>query len=113
MGEPTKAPQEGEGAEATSKREPSQVTLSAISDVSIAATDAVGRFSAAPRKMRWLPIFGRRPRVGRGLPQAPHRVRLAASFQRPPRVCLRRLGIRKAKKTRDGSLITAFARHQV
>jgi len=58
MGEPTKAPQEGEGAEAASKREPSQVTLSAISDVSIAATDAVGRISAAPRKTRWLPIFG-------------------------------------------------------
>ena len=58
MGEHTKAPQEGEGAEATSKREPSQVTLSAISDVSMAATEAVGRISAAPRKIRWLPIFG-------------------------------------------------------
>jgi len=58
MGEPTKALQEGEGAEATSKREPSQVTLSAISDLSIAATDAVGRVSGAPRKIRWLPILG-------------------------------------------------------
>jgi hypothetical protein len=58
MGQPTKAPQEGEGAAATSKREPSQVTLSAIGDLSIAATDAVERVSAASRKTRWLPILG-------------------------------------------------------
>jgi signal transduction histidine kinase len=54
----TKAPQQGKGAAATSKREPSQVTLSAIGDVSIAATDAVDRISAGPRKTRWLPILG-------------------------------------------------------
>jgi hypothetical protein len=58
MGQPTKAPQEGKGAAATSKREPSQVTLSAIGDLSIAATDAVDRVSAAPHKTRWLPILG-------------------------------------------------------
>jgi hypothetical protein len=58
MGEPTKAPQGGEGAEAPARRELSQVTLSAISDVSIAATDAVDHISAAPRKTRWLPILG-------------------------------------------------------
>jgi len=53
-----KSSSEGNGAHRGSKREASQVTLSAIGDVSVAATEAVGRVAAAPRKTRWLPIFG-------------------------------------------------------
>ena len=41
-----------------SKRAESQMTLSAIGDVSVAATEAVGRVDTAPRTTRWLPIFG-------------------------------------------------------
>ena len=58
MTESTKASAGGDGAHRESKREESQVTLSAIGDVSVAATEAVGRVAAAPRKTRWLPIFG-------------------------------------------------------
>ena len=58
MTEFTKASQGGDGAHRESKRVESQITLSAIGDVSIAANEAVGRVAAAPRKMRWLPIFG-------------------------------------------------------
>jgi len=57
MTESTKVSLGGDGAHGRSKREESQVTLSAIGDVSVAATEAVGRVAAAPRKTRWLPIF--------------------------------------------------------
>lgn len=40
------------------KRKEGQATLSAIGDVSVAATEAVSRVDAAPRRTRWLPIFG-------------------------------------------------------
>jgi len=56
MTESTKASPGGDGAQRQSKREASQVTLSAIADVSVAATDAVGGVAAAPRKTRWLPV---------------------------------------------------------
>ena len=53
-----KDPSGGNGAGRESKREPSQVTLSAIGDVSVAATEAVGQVAAASTKTRWLPVFG-------------------------------------------------------
>jgi predicted lipid-binding transport protein (Tim44 family) len=53
-----KSSSDGDGAQRSSKREASQATLSAIGDVSVAATEAVGRVAAAPRKTRWLPIIG-------------------------------------------------------
>ena len=40
------------------KREISQVTLSTLGDISMAATDSVGRAADAPRATRWLPIVG-------------------------------------------------------
>ena len=46
------------GADRESKRMESQATLSAIGDVSVAATAAVGQVAAAPRRTRWLPILG-------------------------------------------------------
>jgi len=48
----------GDGAGTRSKCEDSQVTLSAIGDVSIAAAEAVGPVAAAPLRTRWLPILG-------------------------------------------------------
>ena len=47
-----------EAAQAAPERATGQATLSAISDVSIAATEAVDRVSAAPRSTRWLPLAG-------------------------------------------------------
>jgi signal transduction histidine kinase len=41
-----------------SKRGDSQVTLSAIGDVSVAATESVGQVASAPRRTHWLPILG-------------------------------------------------------
>ena len=58
MTESTKISSGGDGAHRESKRVESQVTLSAIGDMSVAATEAVGRVSAAPRRTRWLPVFG-------------------------------------------------------
>jgi hypothetical protein len=40
------------------KREISQVTLSTLGDLSLAATDSIGRATAAPRGPRWFPIIG-------------------------------------------------------
>jgi len=40
------------------KRENSQVTLSTLGDISMAATDSVGRVADAPRATRWFPILG-------------------------------------------------------
>jgi hypothetical protein len=40
------------------KREISQVTLSTLGDISVAATDSIGRATAAPRATRWFPILG-------------------------------------------------------
>ena len=53
----TKDPSEGNGAGRESKREASQVTLSAIGDVSVAATEAVSRVGATSTRTRWLPIL--------------------------------------------------------
>lgn len=53
----TKDPSEGNGAGRESKKEASQVTLSAIGDVSVAAAEAVGRVAVASTKTRWLPIL--------------------------------------------------------
>ncbi len=47
----------GDGVHQYSKRAESQVTLSAIGDVSVAATEAIGRVAAAPLQTRWLPIY--------------------------------------------------------
>ncbi|MDR3673917.1 MAG: hypothetical protein P4N24_00400 [Acidobacteriota bacterium] len=58
MNESTKTSSGGDGAHRESKRPESQATLSAIGDVSVAATDAVGQVAAAPRRTRWLPIIG-------------------------------------------------------
>lgn len=58
MTESSKSVSEGNGTHRGPKREASQVTLSAIGDVSVAVTEAVGRVAAAPGKTRWLPIFG-------------------------------------------------------
>lgn len=58
MRESTKASSDGDGAHREPKREAGQATLSAIGDVSVAATEAVGRVAAAPRRTRWLLIFG-------------------------------------------------------
>jgi hypothetical protein len=58
MSEFIKTPQGGDGDGAASKREAGQATLAAISDVSIAATEAMGGISAAPPSTRWLPIAG-------------------------------------------------------
>jgi hypothetical protein len=49
--------QDAGGNEVGAKRETGQATLSAIRDVSIAATDALGKV-APPRRMRWLVLFG-------------------------------------------------------
>ena len=54
----THAPQDGDGTGAAAKHETGQATLAAISEVSMAATDAVGQIAATPRKTRWLPIAG-------------------------------------------------------
>jgi hypothetical protein len=40
------------------KREISQVTLSTLGDISVAATDSIGRAAGAPRATRWFPILG-------------------------------------------------------
>jgi hypothetical protein len=40
------------------KREPGQVTLSTIGEVSVAAGEAMSRVSETPQATRWLPIFG-------------------------------------------------------
>jgi hypothetical protein len=40
------------------KREISQVTLSTLGDLSLAATDSIGRAAAAPRTTRWFPVLG-------------------------------------------------------
>jgi signal transduction histidine kinase len=47
----------GDGVHQYSKRAESQVTLSVIGDVSVAATDAIDRVAAAPLQTRWLPIY--------------------------------------------------------
>jgi signal transduction histidine kinase len=52
----TQDPSDGNGARRASKRAESQATLSAIGDVSVAATEAVGRVTAAPGRTRWLAI---------------------------------------------------------
>ena len=57
MTDPMKTSPSGDGAHRESKRVESQVTLSAIGDVSVAATEAVTRLAAAPHKTRWLPLF--------------------------------------------------------
>jgi len=57
MTDTTKGSPGGDGAHRESKRDESQITLSAIGDVSVAATEAVGRVAAAPRKTRWLPLL--------------------------------------------------------
>jgi signal transduction histidine kinase len=46
-----------DGVHQYSKRAESQVTLSVIGDVSVAATEAIGRIAAAPLQTRWLPIY--------------------------------------------------------
>jgi signal transduction histidine kinase len=58
MTDSIKSASEGNGGHRGAKREASQATLSAIGDVSVAATEAVGRIAAAPRKTRWLPVCG-------------------------------------------------------
>jgi hypothetical protein len=40
------------------KREISQVTLSTLGDLSVAATDSIDRAAGAPRATRWFPILG-------------------------------------------------------
>jgi hypothetical protein len=40
------------------RREISQTTLSTLGDISMAATDSVGRVADAPRAARWFPILG-------------------------------------------------------
>jgi hypothetical protein len=40
------------------KREISQLTLSTLGDISVAATDSIDRVTAAPRSTRWFPILG-------------------------------------------------------
>jgi hypothetical protein len=40
------------------KREPSQATLSAVGDITMAATDSIGRLADAPRATRWVPVLG-------------------------------------------------------
>ena len=58
MSELPKIPTDGNGVGAASQREASQVTLSAIGDMSVAATNALGGVSKAPPRTRWLPILG-------------------------------------------------------
>jgi signal transduction histidine kinase len=53
----TQDPTDGNGAHGAPKRADSQITLSAIGDVSVAAVAAVDRGPAAPRPTRWLSIF--------------------------------------------------------
>ena len=52
----TKTNAERDGVHQYPKRFESQATLSAIGDVSVAATEAVGRVAAAPRR-RWLALY--------------------------------------------------------
>jgi hypothetical protein len=40
------------------KRETSQATLSTLGDLSVAATDSIGRAAPAPGASRWFPILG-------------------------------------------------------
>jgi signal transduction histidine kinase len=58
MSESAKVYPGGDGAHGESKREESQITLSAIGDVSVAAAESMGRVPAAPSKTRWLPLLG-------------------------------------------------------
>jgi len=58
MGRPTQVPGDGKGTPAASQPGQSQVTLSTIRDVSIAATNAMGGTSTAPRWTRWLALLG-------------------------------------------------------
>jgi len=58
MSESSKARQGEAGAVSTPKWEASQVTLSTLGDVSLAATDALDRIPDAPRRTRWLPLLG-------------------------------------------------------
>ena len=58
MGRPTQVPGDGKGTAAASPPGQSQVTLSTIRDVSIAATNALGGPSTAPRWTRWLALLG-------------------------------------------------------
>jgi len=58
MTEPTKASPGGDGSRRETTRAESQATLSAIGDVSVAATEAVDQVAAAPRKWGWLPSLG-------------------------------------------------------
>lgn len=57
MSQPTKTSPTDGGDPTRAKREEGQATLSAIGDVSVAATEAVGRVSAAPGRMRWLSLL--------------------------------------------------------
>ena len=58
MTESTKATPARNGADGGSKRGDSQVTLSAIGDVSVAVAESVGHVASGPRRTHWLPIFG-------------------------------------------------------
>jgi hypothetical protein len=58
MGRPSQVPENGKGAQTASQPGQSQVTLSTIRDVSIAATNALGGTSTAPRWIRWLALLG-------------------------------------------------------
>ena len=56
MAEPIKSSQGDSPPEL--RRAEAQATLSAIGDVSIAASDAVGQVTEVPRGTRWLPLLG-------------------------------------------------------
>jgi hypothetical protein len=58
MGRPIQVPGDGKGTVAGSQLGQSQATLATIRDVSIAATNAVGGTSTAPRWTRWLSLLG-------------------------------------------------------
>ena len=56
-------PDDGDGrtlvpTQSPPKREISQITLSTLGDISMAATDSVDRVADAPRAARWFPILG-------------------------------------------------------
>jgi len=40
------------------RRETAQATLSTVGDISVAATESIGRLASAPGGTRWLPILG-------------------------------------------------------
>jgi len=57
MTEPTKASPAGNGTHGESKRAESQATLSAIGDVSVAATEQLGQVAPAPHRTHWFRIL--------------------------------------------------------